>query len=143
MRRFLIVFSFCFFSIAAWGDTDSEYDLLFFDMLSMHKAENGRYMVWNECGKRVKNPKERAAEYATAIMASIRDVKKKTGFSVDPSIVRAILYRESSDDECSIGNQEINWLSEKLGHRPEKEELISHVKKWRRLKYPNKLYITK
>ncbi len=100
-------------------------------IIELHRSENGKYIIWRECGKRVGNPDERAREYAVAIMDSISKVENDTGFRVDPRIVMAILFRESSYDECVIGHRETKKLIEKLGRAPNKSDLLEHVTKWR------------
>lgn len=133
--RFLKIFLciFLFFTVGATtGDeAKEEEDGLYEDMLNLHKSDSGRYMIWHECGKRVKDKELRAQEYTKAILASIDNVYQETGIRIDPRIPRAILFRESSDNECSIGKQEIGWLTENLGRAPAKEEVIKHVRKWR------------
>lgn len=100
--------------------------------LELHKSENGKHFLWHECGKRLNNGtrEKRAEEYARAIMESIDAVEAKTGEWIDPRHVKAILYRESSDNECAIGRQEIGWLSKELGEQPGKDDLVMHVNRW-------------
>jgi len=100
--------------------------------LELHKSKNGRYFMWHECGKRLNNGarEKRAAEYARAIMESVNAVEERRGEWIDPRHVKALLYRESSDNECAIGKQEIRWLAEQLGETPKKKDLVNHVKRW-------------
>lgn len=101
-------------------------------IMELHKSKSGKHFIWNECGKRLsrKDQECRAGEYRDAIMASISDVESKTGFRPDPRIMTAILFRESSNNECVIGRQETSRLSFQLGKVPDKEEMIAHVKRW-------------
>jgi len=132
LKFFLCICLLLFVAGSTLGDESIEREEeLYQDMLNLHRSDSGRYLIWHECGKRVKDQEGRADQYTKAILASIDDVGRKTGVYVDPKIVRAILFRESSDNECSIGKQEINWLSENLGHAPDKDDVIKHVKKWK------------
>lgn len=100
-------------------------------MLGMHVI--GKNVIWNECGKRyrMEQAQERADEYARAIVDSIKDVRSKTGIEVNADDVRAILFRESSDDECVIGRQETDRLRLRLQEEPKKSDYLGHIKKWR------------
>lgn len=101
-------------------------------IMALHTSKNGRALIWQECGKRLNKKAQelRAAEYREAIMASVDDVEARKGFRPDPRIMVAILFRESSNDECVIGKQETDKLAEQLGRQPVKSELLDHVKKW-------------
>jgi len=119
-----------FFLIAAHGDTlTAERDYVANLMLSHH---SGKYFQWNECGNGLAlgAGERRAYEYADAILESIRNIEVRHGERIDPRHVRAILYRESSDDECIVGFQEARRLSETVGQRLSKKEIVLHVKKW-------------
>jgi len=103
--------------------------------LHVSKGPARDYILWHECGKRLGGQRaiERAQEYSEAIISSIFDVEKKTGEYIDPDHVVAILFRESSHDECVIGKQETRKLTEQLGRAPKKKEIIAHVKTWIRI----------
>lgn len=109
-------------------DTSSIRDTV----LALHRSPNGRFMIWNECGKVVRGDDviPRADRYSELIDRSIQDVKAKTGFEVPYRDVVAVLFRESSHNECCVGKQEVNRLAKVLGHVPEKEDLISNVRGW-------------
>ena len=130
MKRIILCFMFLFL-IAASPDKFTEEEIVQ-ATLELHKSKNGRHYLWHECGKRLNNGKreKRAAEYGRAIMESVDAVEMKTGEWIDPRYVKAILYRESSDNECAIGKQEIGWLAEQLGKTPNKNELVNHIKRW-------------
>jgi hypothetical protein len=121
---FLIVFLCLFLSSSFSKDVDVE------DFLFLHTNPDGKPMGWFECGKRIRDREKRAREYSDALFSSIEDVKEKTGFEVDYDIARAILFRESTDDQCAIGKQETRYLSKSLGYRPKRRDLLKHVGGW-------------
>lgn len=92
-------------------------------------------IIWGECGKRLRGKKavQRAEEYAKAIMASVEMVGAETGEYINPDYMVAILYRESSCNECVIGRQETRRLTESLGRAPNKGEILNHVRSWTRV----------
>ena len=87
-------------------------------------------IIWSECGKRLRGEKalERAGQYAQAIMKSVDLVQAQTGEYINPDYMVAILYRESSCNECVIGRQETKKLTESLGREPDKQEILTHVR---------------
>ena len=91
-------------------------------------------IVWSECGKRVKRDaaEGRAREYSEAIMKSVEDVYVRTGVWIDPRHPAAILYRESSFNECVIGKRETKKLASQLGREPNKSERVRHLRRWNR-----------
>lgn len=138
MRRLLfIVMALLLISAEPVDKTFSQADELSYKevqeaILALHTSRNGRFLIWNECGKRLRDKEKakRAAEYTEAIMASIKDVHYRTDFRVDPRIPVAIIFRESSNNECVIGKLETDRLANQLGKVPDKRELYQHVKKW-------------
>jgi hypothetical protein len=104
--------------------------------LELHKSDDGKYLMWHECGEKLDSEtrEKRASEYAKAIMKSVEAVEARTGEWIDPRHVKAILYRESSDNECAVGKQEVEWLSQKLGKVPRKKKLIGYIQRWVRAK---------
>lgn len=103
-------------------------------ILALHTSQgpSKKNIIWNECGKFLRGEKamERAGEYARAILGSIDLVKEKTGEEINPDYVAAVLYRESSCDECAIGKQEVKRLTKNLGYLPTKVEIIEYIRKW-------------
>ena len=128
----LVLMSFSSVAVAESGELDVQ--LIAAKILKLHemKGPTRTNIIWSECGKRLTGDKaaQRAIEYAMAIKESIEQVKKTTGEDVDPDYVVAILYRESSNNECIIGEKEINKLEEHLGEAVSREAILKHVKRW-------------
>lgn len=131
MKQLILCFILLFLVAAKPHDSFTEEDIRK-SILELHKSENGKFFIWRECGKRlgVDERDVRAGQYASAIMTSVEDVYIRTGEWIDPRHVKAILFRESSDNECVIGKQEIDRLKLKLGRHPNKREIKSHIKRW-------------
>jgi hypothetical protein len=105
------------------------------DVLGLHTKQGPgkEYVIWKECGKRLgkKNAKKRADEYAEMISGSIDDVYRKTGEFVNPDYVVAILYRESSHDECIVGRKEMSHVSGKGMKRSwGKADYVKQLREW-------------
>lgn len=103
-------------------------------ILDLHTKQGPakKNIIWGECGKRLRREKatQRSEEYAKAIVASLGLVQVKTNEQINPDYLVAILYRESSFNECVIGRHETNKLKKSLGREPDKEELLNHVRAW-------------
>jgi len=127
--RFLFIFS--MISLMGAAPFEASNDEVYESMLALHKTKNWGY-IWYECGKKIKQAdiEERAREYSGAIIGSVESVRISTGFYVDPIVVRAIVYQESSDDACAVGTQEISRLSKALGKSPGRNEIRRHIRKW-------------
>jgi hypothetical protein len=113
---------------------DSVVEVVKSSILALHTAHGPAksYIVWHECGKRLNSEKAnlRAEKYAATILASIEDVERRTGEVIDPNHVVAILFRESSNNECVIGHKETKRLGKQLGRKPGKREIVKHVRNW-------------
>lgn len=113
---------------------DGQKEMLSAQIVKLHEMEGPAKtnVIWYECGKKIGrvDASVRANEYSSAIMSSVQDVYEKTGEWVDPRYPVAILYRESSFDECIIGKRETNRLAEKLGRQPNKKERVKHIRLW-------------
>jgi len=125
-----------FISGSILAEVDSGEQAIKETILELHTSQGPRkkYIVWHECRKRLRKEKaiQRAGEYARAIKSSADLVYERTGKRVNIDHMVAILYRESSYDECVIGRQETRKLSKKLGREPNKPELIKYVRLWRK-----------
>jgi hypothetical protein len=92
----------------------------------------GDHFVWWECGKGLTKAQgeKRAQEYAEEIQWGVSEICRTTGEWVNPDHVAAVLYRESSNNECVIGRQETNKLKDQLGRAPRRSDFIGHVRRW-------------
>jgi len=145
MRRLILALLTVFVLVAGTlsaDDTDQRQLDAQQSVLWLHTQEGParEYIIWGECGKRLRGDKAmvRSAEYAQAIVASVDAVEQKTGEQIDLDYMVSVLYRESSHDECVIGRQETTKLTEELGHAPDKNEIIEHVKTWTTVYYDAK-----
>jgi len=113
---------------------DGQKELLSAQIVKLHERKGPVKMnvVWYECGKKIGRDDAivRANEYSSVIMSSVQDVYEKTGEWIDPRHPAAILYRESSFDECIIGRRETNRLAERIGRQPNKKERVKHIRLW-------------
>ena len=85
-------------------------------IMDLHHIE-GKNFVWWECGERLSfaEGEKRAREYSDAIQVSQDYVYKKLGVRVPYLDVAAVIFQESSMNECVIGKRETRRLTEKLG----------------------------
>lgn len=144
MKYFVLVFFFvlALFSVDIWAGIQDDWlneDEIQQSILRLHtksfktrKGEIRENIVWGECQKQLRGDEafRRSKEYARAIVGALQRVHDKTGERIDPDHMIAILYRESSYNECVIGRKETKRLKERLGRSPTKSEFIMHVKKW-------------
>ena len=139
--RFLIL-GLCLMFCLASGNSHAngyipvQYKLdTFGGIMGLHLIKD-RNFVWWECGESLtrEEGRKRAFEYADAIKASQEYVHTRTGVTVPTHDIVAVLFQESSMDECVIGRRESHYLAEKLGRRPRRAELVAHVQKWIRAK---------
>jgi len=119
-------------------------------IVALHVLKSSKYPVvfWYECSKRLsrKSVYIRAFQYSNAILASAKKVCVKTGVNIDPEYVAAILFRETANNECSVGNQEkarilLNTSKQKMNRRSllkYVEDFFSARKKARRWCLQNK-----
>jgi len=113
-------------------------------IVALHVLKSSKHPVvfWHECGKRLsrKPVYTRAFQYSDAILASTKLVCEKTEVNINPEYAAAILFRETANDECSIGNQEkvrilLNTSKQKMNRRSllkYVEDFFSARKKTRR-----------
>jgi hypothetical protein len=146
------MFSILFF-IGLVGDARSDLQSVRESVLGLHSnftTSGTRNLFWYECGKKLnrQESESRAEQYADAIMSSVEDVYRKTGELINPDHVVAILFRESSHDECVIGKKESDLLMKKLSEAKQsehsgqsisyvalkKDDFSSYVKRWEREK---------
>ena len=139
LNRVIILFLFFVFCSGSIFWVDSSLDgvseaIIAGKILKLHEIQGPKKknMVWGECGEllRGEGAEKRAFEYADAILSSIRTVYRKTGEMIDYRHVLAILYRESSNDECVVGHQETKRLARNLGRLPKGKDLFRHINSW-------------
>lgn len=133
MRKFIFIMV-CFFMMGSKGD-GVDVVIISGDVLGLHTKHGPakEYVIWNECGKRLgkKKAEKRAGEYADMISGSIVDVYRKTGEFVNPDYVVAILYRESSNDECIVGRKEMSHvLGKEMKRSWSKADYVKQLREW-------------
>lgn len=145
--RCIIVGVIICFSVSILADVNVIEDDIQKSILALltKQGPKQKNIIWWECGKKIKgeNAQTRSRQYAEAIVASIHDVSEKTDELVNPDHVVALIYRESSCNECVIGRQETNRLTEQLGRTPRKIEMIRHVKRWSGIYFSAQQYCRK
>jgi hypothetical protein len=129
--RFFLLFSFFLISSADSSvDTDGVSDAI----LGLHTQQGpGKsYIVWSECGRNLRGKKaqDRAEEYAGYIASSILDVRRRYTEDINPDHVVAILYRESSNNECAIGRKEIGEIFGRSGEKATKVAIERKLREW-------------
>jgi len=128
----IIIFIICFLLMGGvGGDTNSVSDSII--GLHIQTGPGKEYTVWHECGKRLNSleAESRALQYSEYIKDSITDVYERWNEEINPDHVVAILYRESSDDECAIGRKELDRLRDQSGYSISRKNIIGDLKKWR------------
>lgn len=138
MRFLILILIFAMFIMAAkpHGDEFVQHvPTVAQQVLGLHTKQGPgkEHIVWYECGKKLSREKAeaRAVEYSEAILSSIEYVYERKGVRIDPRHVNALLFRESSHNECVIGNRETMRLATQLGRTPSKGEIVDHVKLWK------------
>ena len=131
MRKVFLFF--CFLLMAA-ADTSVDEEKISKTIIDLHTQQGpgNAHVIWRECGKKLAGEKAvtRAGEYAKYIAASIEDVRLKYAEEINPDHVVAILYRESSNDECAIGRKEIGELFGRTGEPVTKARIRKWMREW-------------
>lgn len=134
MIRFLF-FLCCFFLIGGASD-DIVFPNIADEIIGLHMigevGDGGERVVWRECGKKLDYnlALARAKQYSEYIENSILDVYSRYGELIDSDHVVAIIYRESSYDECAIGHREARLLSRRTGKKVSNKIVKEEVRKW-------------